>query len=146
MIGNRPRSRDNAGRSRFVTERSEGNPRSGLTSCERSATPSTERADVGQSDRLSDREYRELLYAFSDSLIEYVVEATGEVCCGRAGEVLSEFELRRGLFWLHRGKPDGVGGLIRPGNPGWLESGGFQVNRAWYGRRRRDTGDRREGA
>jgi hypothetical protein len=58
-------------------------------------------------------------------MIEYVVEETGEIRREKAGGLLTEFELRRGLLWLNRGKPDGHGGLIWPHNPDWLRTGGF---------------------
>jgi len=44
----RPRSRAFAGTAGPVTERSEGNPRSGLTGADGSATPATERAGDGE--------------------------------------------------------------------------------------------------
>jgi hypothetical protein len=119
--GTRPRSRAFAGRARPVTERSEGNPRSGLTGRERPATPATERAG-GLRPR-----YAEQLNAFGDSLIEWLNETTGEIRLVRAQDVLFGFELERALLWHIYGRPDGRGGVLRPGEPGWLAAGGYTV-------------------
>ena len=121
--GTRPRSRAFAGRARPVTERSEGNPRSGLTGWERPATPATERTGA-----LPPR-YFEQLNTFGLSPIEWLNETTGEIRLVRARDVLSGFELERALFWHIHGRPDNHGGVLRPSEPGWLAAGGYTVKR-----------------
>jgi hypothetical protein len=45
---------------------------------------------------------------------------------------LSRFEFERALLWACQGKPDGLGGLIRPGDPLWEPSGGFTLDPDFY--------------
>lgn len=51
------------------------------------------------------------------------------------GRQLSDFELRRALFWERQGKPDGLGNLIFPGDEDWLASGGPLIDEVFYAER-----------
>jgi hypothetical protein len=94
-----------------------------LTGWERPATPATKRAG---SQRLR---YFEHLNAFGLSPIEWLNETSGEIRLVRAQDVLSGFELERAFLWHIYGRPDGHGGVLRRGEPGWLAAGGYTVKR-----------------
>jgi hypothetical protein len=44
----------------------------------------------------------------------------------------SRFERERALLWSRHGKPDGLGGLIRPGDAAWEASGGYLIDVSFY--------------